>query len=132
MQPPKDNKKIHFEIWEIESQTFVQKRIPQCVKTFDSAEGKQQHKECIYYVLRAQHRSLLFSVYTAVTPEASGAICSAVSTSHIKYCISSASPHVILLTIPTQFLVHGHYSQEAGLLPKRNWDLKLITNKFNL
>lgn len=54
------------------------------------------------------------------------------STSHIKYCISSASPHVILLTIPTQFLVHGHYSQEAGLLPKRNWDLKLITNKFNL
>ena len=75
--------------------------IPPCFKISDSAEGKQQHEECLYYVLRTQYRSPLLSVYTAVTSEASGAICSAVSTSHIMYHISSGRPHFILPSIST-------------------------------
>lgn len=63
----------------------------------DSAEGKQQHEECIYYVLRIHHRSLLLSVYTAVTLEAAGAVCSAVSTTKFVCSISSVGLHFILL-----------------------------------
>lgn len=107
--------------------------IPQCFKIPDSSEGKQQHIECIYYVLRTQNRSSLLSVYTAVTPEASEAICSAVSTRHIVHHISSGRPHFILtINIHTSFLICGYHTGKTMFLPHRNFILQLATRKYNV
>lgn len=121
----RQQKEILFETQEVEPQSLPREGISQCLKIPDSAEGKQQHKECIYYALRAQHRSPLLSVYTAVTPEASGPICSAVSTSRITHRISSGRPPLSHRQHPRRVSDLWHYIGKTGFLPRRNLRLTI-------
>lgn len=79
--------------WSAGFEILLRRRAPQCWRIPESAEGGKEHEDCIYYVLRRLHRSLLSSVYTALTLHTPEQFVQLWSTTKNTFSTSSARPY---------------------------------------
>lgn len=85
---------------------FLQRQAPCCRRIPESAEGGRKHEDGIYYVSRWLHRSLLISVYTALTFHTPEQFVQLWSTSKSTCSISSGGPCSNLLVYTRKDAVH--------------------------